>query len=67
MGLLLIAKVINRLCGAEYYAVDTLRNLKLFANVLNRSVSNEIFTKERKKFAKYTGILMNKWFANHEL
>lgn len=45
--------------------VNTLGNLTLLTNGLNISAGNKSFVEKKKKFAKHTGLFLNKWFANY--
>jgi len=46
--------------------INSLGNLTLVTSALNISVGNKSFDQKKEKFAKHTGLFLNKWFQDHE-
>lgn len=46
--------------------VNTLGNLTLVTSGLNISAGNRSFDEKKQKFAKHTGLFLNKWFGDYD-
>ena len=46
--------------------IHVMGNLTLLTDYLNKSVGNGSFAEKKQKFAKHTGLFLNKWFADKE-
>lgn len=51
---------------ARHSIVDTLGNLTLTTSGLNISAGNDSFAAKQAKYAKHTGLFLNKWFGEYE-
>lgn len=51
---------------ARTAAVNTLGNLTLLSESLNRSAGNKSFPEKREKFLEHTGLFLTKWFSTRD-